>query len=294
MGSRTVRRKAERSGQRGAGYLITGLLLGAALGLAYAWAVNPVRYVDAAPAQLSEQSKDQYRSLAALAYQANGDLGRARARLALLDGAGEAPRRLAAQAQRYLAGGGMAQEARALAQLAADLNQQPQGVSSPAETQPPGIGSPPLTPTLDQTQAVRPPADLTPVNTPLPTFTPRATRQPLVAPLAAPFTLQDRQEVCDPDLLPALLQVEVTDKDGKPLPGVRLEMTWEGGKESFFTGLYPRISLGYADFEMDAGHTYTLQAGEGGELVGDLTVTSCQTSDGEKYMGGWRLRFTLP
>ena len=70
---------------RGPWYLLTGLLIGLAAGLIYAWLVQPVQYADAAPNTLSESARDQYRAMIALAYKADGNLGRARQRLALLN-----------------------------------------------------------------------------------------------------------------------------------------------------------------------------------------------------------------
>ena len=70
--------------RRGPWYLITGIILGAAVGLLYAWVISPVRYMETAPFSLRTEYKDDYRSAIAAAYAADGDLGRARARLALL------------------------------------------------------------------------------------------------------------------------------------------------------------------------------------------------------------------
>src|SRR5690348_319460 len=93
------------SEERGSWYLLTGLILGLALGLAYSWIFSPVKYVDTAPYSLRDDFKDQYRNLIASAYLTDGDLGRAKARLALLKD-DDPSRVLAAQAQRVVAGGG--------------------------------------------------------------------------------------------------------------------------------------------------------------------------------------------
>jgi Tfp pilus assembly protein PilF len=70
--------------KRGPWYLLTGLVIGAVLGLLYAWVVRPVQYTNTAPNSLRADYKDQYRAIIAVAYLANGDLLRARARLELL------------------------------------------------------------------------------------------------------------------------------------------------------------------------------------------------------------------
>ena len=112
--------------RRGPWYLITGLILGAVLGLLYSWVISPVKYVDTAPLSLRSDFKDTYRKMIAVAYASNKDIGRARGRLVVLNDPDSA-RLMAAQAQRILAEGGLSSEARALALLAAALGQQPSG-----------------------------------------------------------------------------------------------------------------------------------------------------------------------
>ena len=103
-------------------HIIIALLAGLGLGLAYSWLISPVTYVDASPAILRVDFKDQYRTVIAASYASTHDLPRARARLQLLgdtDPVGE----LSAQAQRMLASGEPFESARPLAQLATDLQQ---------------------------------------------------------------------------------------------------------------------------------------------------------------------------
>lgn len=121
--------------ERGPWYLLTGLFLGIALGLVYAWRVQPVRYTNTLPASLRAEFKDQYRALIAAAYQGNRDPVRARARLELLDDP-DLYRALSEQAQRTLAENRDDPQARALGLLAIDLGQAAAG--APA-AQPPGV-----------------------------------------------------------------------------------------------------------------------------------------------------------
>jgi hypothetical protein len=65
-------------------YLTLALLAGFGLGLAYSWLISPVTYVDANPAILRADFKDQYRIVIAASYTTSHDLARARARLELL------------------------------------------------------------------------------------------------------------------------------------------------------------------------------------------------------------------
>jgi hypothetical protein len=267
-------------------FLLTGMFIGLGIGLLISLLLNPVSYTNVAPRSMDEDGRNGYRLMVALAYQANGDLGRAQARLKLL--ADENPAyTLGAQAQRTLAETGNTETARALAQLAADHNKplpRPALVSTPTPT---------LTATLppeEQQQLLEETADPEVTPTPLVTFTPRAALR-TVPTLGAPFDLRQRQIVCDPGLPEGLLQVEVVDGQSEPVAGVRAQITWSGGEDQFFTGLYPRISPGYADFQMMPEIVYSLRVGEAGETVTGLYASPCQDGEGNPYWGGWLLRF---
>lgn len=266
---------------RGNWYLLTGLILGLVVGLLLSLVAFPVRYADADPSMLNESLRNEYRRLIAEAYRADGNLPRARQRLALLRDEDDA-RALAAQAQRILAEGGGPDDARPLAQLAADLNAAPQQPAQPPQSPPettvtstPGqVVEPSPAGTIDLGEAVRTPTPEVPTVTPRPTFTPRPSATPPRV-LDAPFTLVNRTEVCDGSLPPAHIAVEVRDPQGRPLAGIRVEVAWESGSDAFFTGLAPELGLGYGDFEMQPGVTYSLRVGSAGDLVSDLKIPAC-------------------
>jgi hypothetical protein len=270
-------------------YLLTGLVIGLVAGLVLSWWILPVQYVDIEPAALSGPYQDEYRRALALAYQSNGDLERARERLQLLHPSGET-QALAAQAQRMLAENRPPQEARALAVLAADLarpastqqsNTTPQTAAEAASAQPTSEATQPanLTATdpgtvlaIQTATPALPTRTPTATFTPLPTFTPRPTATPILI-LDAPFTLKSKQEICDGSVPPGLLQVYVYGADSKPLPGVRIQVTWEGGEDVFYTGLVPEVEPGYADFYMQSNLTFFLKVGATGTEVGNLRTT---------------------
>ncbi len=341
---------------RGPWYLLTGLVIGAALGLLYAWVVRPVQYTNTAPNSLREEYKDQYRAVIAAAYLANGDLLRARARLDLLQEP-DLYRVLAEQAQRTLADGGSPLEARGLGLLAVAVGQPAAttpGEAGPQETaalestgELPGTpqdalqtgitatlasgtagtpvsetpvletlaitpvvtdlgqvtagpsGTPPATGTArsagttspSATRTPTPTRTLGPTSTPLPTRTATPTQ-------GAPFVLDRQELVCDPDLVQplelALVQVQVYDSAGKPVPGVESVITWEAGENHFYTGLKPEINPGYADFAMQPGVIYSLRLAEGGQIIPGLTPAECERTGGVRYWGAWRLVFVQP
>jgi len=298
---------------RGHWYLLTGLIIGIVAGLVLSLLVYPVRYADSDPSALSEEYRNEYRRLIADAYSANANLARAKQRLALLKDSDPAGA-LSAQAQRLLASGGGPEDARALALLAAVLSgaapeitppaaitltpsagtaaaaQQTPGAArtvspSPAST---STATPRPSATLAPGEAVRTPTPETPTltpsatTTPLPTFTPRPTATPPQV-AAAPFALVRKSEVCDSSLPAGLIVVEVRSRAGAPLPGVRIQVAWDGGQDTFFTGLSPEISPGYADFRMTAGLSYTLRVGDAGAPVPGLSLPACG--------GSWKIEF---
>jgi hypothetical protein len=64
--------------------LVTGLIIGLAVGLIYGWILRPVEYVDTAPDSLREDYRTDYVLMVAEAYSGDGDLELAQIRLAAL------------------------------------------------------------------------------------------------------------------------------------------------------------------------------------------------------------------
>jgi hypothetical protein len=317
---------------RGPWYLITGFVLGAVLGLAYAWIVDPIEYLDTAPISLRADFKDEYRALIASAYVANGDLERAESRLALL-GDGDPARVLAEQAQRAMAEGQSPQDAQALGLLAIAVGQgiTPAPVTAiPSDTpalDPSSTDPVTLTPAVSPTllSAITSTVTITSANTleaaatatpegnpgagdlatqtlaategttqpPLPTGTPLPTRTPTATP-GAPFVMREQTFICDQDIRDPLIQVFVEDTDGRPVPGIEVVVNWEDGENHFFTGVKPELGMGYADFIMTPGVVYSLRLVAGGEILPDLTPAECETTTGSRYWGSWLLKFEQP
>ncbi len=298
-------------------YLITGLILGAVIGLLYAWVINPVHTIGTAPFSLKAEFKNDYRSLIAAAYAADGDTGRASARLALLNDPDPALA-LAVQAQQILAENGSPVDARQLAVLAAALvaatTHTPTAIEptqtltnpvilartlTPASAFIPSLAPASLTPGMtdivitDTTSPSHQPTlvlRLTPTRqtgTPLPTATPTPT-------LGAPFALKQRSQVCDQTAAQPMLQVQINDAAGNPVPGVQIMINWQDGQDAFFTGFMPEINPGFADFELTPGVTYTLQLTDGGQPVNDLGAIQCSAPDGQTFWGGWYLLLQQP
>jgi len=319
--------------ERGPWYLLTGVIIGAILGLVFAWIVQPVEYVDTAPESLNQDAKDRYRVLIAAAYASNGDLLRAQARLELL-GDDDIHRSLSEQAQRKISQNGSSSDARNLGMLAMALESGLPGFNSTHSStrKSPGfnisatssdnqLGTPSPENTLDQsnfTQSVEPSSEtqdatLAPMNLlPLKTNTnypgnqttlligtstrtgPSILKETSTPKSNSPFVLLNREKDCDKELEVPLIQIQASDQSGQSLPGVLIIVAWDGGEERFYTGLKPEKGLGYADFTPEPGITYTLRLGENGQPVLDLSAVKCQSSNGKDFWGAWSLKFITP
>ena len=272
-------------------FIVTGLIIGLVVGALISFVISPMQYVNISPSMLKTEDKDIYRGLIAAAYHLRGDLGRAKARLNLLQDENSV-QALTAQAQQTIAKGGLAQEARGLALLAAAMNEQPITLSTEAENTPTGMAVvltptdfptlPPLTTVTTETAVEETPTP----DTVFPTLEPRPVP-------SDPYVLKDRKSLCDLEMM-NLLQVFVIDKSGKPIPGVEAIVTWQGGEDHFFTGLKPQVDLGYADFSMQPGELYNLRLATGGDSATRITPPNCKLDSGMEYTGGVKLIFSLP
>ena len=282
--------------------VVFALVMGAGLGLAYAWIISPRPVTTAVPSALRADFKDQYRSVVAAAYAATGNLPRAEARLSVL-GDMDPIEALNAQAQRMLARSQPFERADQVAALAAALAEGTNGASPATSTMqivsagntftpspPPAdiISSLPTetlefieTQTIGETQATI--IESTVGTTSTATSTP-----------GPPFTLTGQETTCDPNLPEGLLQVLVVNRNRRQLSGVEIVITWDGGSEQFFTGLKPELGNGYADYLLIPETTYTVQLARGSEAAIDVTAPACQSPDGATFLGGIKLTFQQP
>ena len=287
------------------GSMLVSLVLGTGIGLAYAWVLAPHPIANASPSALRADFKDQYRSLIAAAYAATSNLPRAQARLSVL-GDADPTDALNAQAQRMRASSQSFERADHLAALASALNAEITGASVPSSTldipidagntftptSPAPVTDLPIllsgTPEFIETQTLvidTVPATLEATPRPTQTFTPVPGK---------PFTLTGQETVCDSNLLDGLLQVIVLNRSRRQLAGVEIVITWDGGKEQFFTGLKPELGNGYADYLMTADTIYSVQLARGSDVALGITAPTCQTPDGTTFLGNIKLTFQQP
>jgi hypothetical protein len=280
---------------------LIALIVGFGLGLAYAWIIAPVEYVDAEPHLLRADFKDHFRSAIAAAYASTADLERARARLALL-GDTDPAQALSAQAQRMLAVDESPEVIQQVALLASAL----QGGNAPspqvavsftppntqeASTQPTSNAA--IAATFETTMTGEPTGEPTATPIPLQTATPRPSRTPTPT-LGAPYQLVGQDTLCEPELAEGLLQIVVTDARRQQIPGAEIIITWSGGEEHIFTGLKPELGHGYADFLMTPDVIYSVRMADGGTPASEVSTPTCTAAGGSSYIGGYRITFQQP
>ena len=122
---------------------------------------------------------------------------------------------------------------------------------------------------------------------------PRATHLPTANPTHTPiydYILLDQEQVCDAGLTAPLIQVQVIDANGQPLPGVQVVITWTDGQDRFYSGLKPEISPGYGDFTMTPETVYSVAIGLRTPPLQGVISPSC-VSDDLSYPGSVLVRW---
>lgn len=265
------------------GWVLLGLLLGLGIGLYYTWIIDPVVYVQAGPARLSQQYKAEYIFLVSQSFAADGNWPRAQQRLAALEDP-NLPQTVNTLLETYVRDLQSPEALRHMANLAQQVGAEGGAVAIFAPT-PPVLPTPTLAAQVAPTQDV--PATLTPTSTlppsptppPSPTIPPPATKE-----LA--YRLVNQEPVCNQGDDP-LIEVIVQDAAAGPLPGVEVLVTWSEGEDRFFTGFKPDEGAGYADFTLSPEVSYTVALAAGSEEVSGLRLQSCAAGT----EGGWRLIF---
>jgi hypothetical protein len=270
---------------------IVGLALGLGVGLVYAWVLRPA-HTEADPASLRADYRAGYIQLVAQSFAVDGDIDRARTRLAAL-GEADPAQTVTALAQRTAASGGDPEMVRSLAALASALGARPVTPTPSPLSETPGPATPEALPTtIEPTITLEPTASPVLTATPIPQGAPT---QPPTLTLSGAFVFVGKQPVCDPKLGQPLIQIQILSASGLPVPGVEVIVEWSGGFDHFFTGLKPELGNGYGDFTMTEGVDYNVRlAANPAEAITGLHVESCTDAAGRQFMGSWLLVFRQP
>lgn len=280
--------------------LSLSMVLGLALGLVYAWLIDPVRLYNTTPPLLRSDYRHEWVRLAALGYVADGDMDRALARLQGLRRQ-DIQDALAAMIEAYAAYGQPAPTMRRLSQLAQQLDVYTPAMRVYLETPETSAGG--VLPTPTPTSPV-PPASPTPP-TPTPTA---AVPFPAVTPVPSPYRVVAQNLACEgppgqlrvwvqappplqPTVTPSPRRPTPTPAGPRPLEGVVLWLLWADGADRAVTGLRPWISPGYADFNLQPGVFYALSVDEpNAPVISGLALPLCP--DGGQ--GSWEIVIEKP
>jgi hypothetical protein len=243
---------------------LLSLIIGLALGLIASWVLWPRQSRAVELSQVRSSYQNDFIVMVSLAYQQEGDLEAARQRLRLLDDADVAQRVADLAEQRIRAGADPATR-RGLARLAHALGARQAMLMA-------YVATPRRTATLTETpQPTVTPVPMTPTAT-LPSPSPTATSLVVVRsdaptptrPAKAAYVVVKNALVSErADVPPGQVAVHVQNVVGQGLAGVRLRVRWPEGVDEFVTGLHPDKSLGYADYSLTPGLTYTISVLDG-------------------------------
>jgi hypothetical protein len=269
--------------------LILGSLIGVGGGLYYAWYLNPVNLVNIAPAQLNADDRELYILLISEAYLQDGNLARAQSRLSTL-GLRDPAEAVSVLADSAFLSGEDTGEIRALTTLAEALGGAPlaaevySGTVAPVEP----LVTATITPTFEAMPSPTSPGDLTPTVTPI-SATPTPTA---LVPAASDLELLGRNVICDDDYPAGRIEVYVNTEFERGIPAVEvLVVSDDGQQDTFFTGLQPEISPGYADFEMEPDQVYSVTLVDLTEPVFGIDSGPCITGSGQSSIPTYQLYF---
>ncbi len=244
------------------GLSLASVAAGFIIALFITWVIWPVEYTNADPSDLRSSYKEDYVRMISTAYQMDGNLARAKSRLAQL--------KLGNPAQ--FANTLASREKQPGKTALLNLSQALAGIPvSQRPTPGPTLGS-------------------------LPTLALTPTRE------VPAFRLVERTLLsCADDAEAALLRVFVRDSQGRDLPDVGVEVRWSTGDDTIYTGLKPERGVGFADFEVVPDtYSVTVQSYKSANVSSDTAAglavgeppANCRADRGTTPRG-WKLVFQL-
>lgn len=260
--------------------VMVGLVLGLAVGLFYAWQIDPIVVTNTSPADLRAADKHAYIISIAQEYTASQDLQRAITRLIEVEPE-QNPFQVAALTACQMIRGGEVDDLgdidviRSLRSL-----YEPQGIQADCDTSafntpvPVNIVQP--SPTVTFTPSITPVASKTPTQVIDPA--PASTAIVNTTTQSGAFREAFVEAFCDPGIN-GVIEVYVRDDEGLALPGTAVQVTdSDRNRYTFYTGLKPDRGDEYADFTMEAGETYRVVIPDQGQPSQPIEALACDES----------------
>lgn len=274
--------------------LLLGLALGTSAGLAYAWVVNPRIEFNTEPWQLNAADRANYVAAITLHYARSGDLNGAIQRLIALKPKAD-PIQEVADVACNLATSGYANSSsgqRAIRKMMVFYQLQGRSGCADKLISVSEQGTPIVQIDVPTPTTLPPPASKTP--TPESTARPSATPPAIIVPTTPPqvkFDLASINTFCDVELS-GVIEVFVQDFNGEGIPGQAIQVRWDKGDNTFYTGLKPERGPGYADFQMEAGKGYIIEMpGQSPPSSQPLGAIACTTPEGKAAVTSYRVFF---
>jgi hypothetical protein len=277
--------------------LIFGLFVGIGGGLTYAWVVNPVVEYSTEPWQLRPEDRAHYIVAITLAFAGDSNLNKAVERLIALRGENFSADifQQVADAACRLASTGYVDSNSGLTAIRSMMTfYQLQGRSGCADTLlPAGDLAPTPVVVIDaSTPTLPPPATKTPTPASAVGATPTPPR--IIVPTSVPqrdFVLANVSTFCDPQIS-GVIEVFVQDFGSVGIAGMPVRVRWDGGEDTFYTGLKPERGPAYADFQMEEGKGYIIDMpGRSDPSAQQLVAASCTTDAGRPAIVSYRAVF---
>jgi hypothetical protein len=274
--------------------LILGIILGVTGGLGFAWSSSPVEEFDTAPWQLKQEDKEKYVVAIILQWSYDGDLGSAINRLLDLKLKGDDPIQQVADIACKLASSDYVNNNSGMRAIRTMIQfYELQGRTGCAEVLLPAytpqaqitIVPPTATPT------VPPPPSKTP--TPQDAVRPSTTPFIVIVPTTPPqldFRIVRLEPFCDVELA-GVIEVRVQQPNADPIPGQAVRVRWDGGQDTFLTGMKPERGMDYADYAMETGKGYTVEIPGRSNPSQPMNAVSCTTENGQESIQSYRVFF---
>ncbi len=278
--------------------LLAGSIAGLLLGLLVGWVIWPVRYYDTDIVDLKREYKEDYVVMVGAAYALDQDLEQAETRLAKLE-MPEVAQFVAILADQYITSGADLTDIRYLVGLAQALGTSTEEMltsiatstatststptpsptstsaptSTPTEGPTPTVTSTTARPTPTSVPATATPRPQPPTSTPLP-------RLPTETPaLGVDFKVVDQRMLTIHENGGCqglhIVRAMVVDKNGQPLNGVVMNVTWAGGWNQIVSGAK---AAGLVEFEMHGAYRV--------QVVGDVFGRQ-YSSDISRWLDSW-------
>lgn len=272
--------------------VLLGLILGVGGGLYWAWERDPRVELNTEPWQLDRTGRANYIAAITLDYAYDSDLNRAVQRLLDLKSSTDPIQQVADVACEMASSAYVETTAGIRAVQSMMVFYQLQGRKGCADNLIP-MTTPGNTVVTIEVATPTPPPPATKTAVPVVQSQITPTSPQVFIPTAKPqtsYTVATIRTDCDVEFS-GVIEVRVQDFNGDGVPGQEIRVRWDDGESTFFTGLKPERGPDYADFQMEAGKSYTVEMPGQSDPTQPLAATTCTAGNGQPALTLYRVYF---